>query len=115
MNSVYGTVASHASYLKTFLIVLAIAALIYWVVEGRDKGKYKGFNGNYSDKDWVVALLLSIFLGWQGMHRFYVGKRGTGVLWLLTLGIFGVGWLIDTIMIVCGTFTDSSGCRLKTR
>ncbi len=47
-----------------------------------------------SKKDWTTALLLSIFLGGLGIHRFYVGKTGTGVLWLLTGGLFGIArWL----------------------
>ena len=66
-------------------------------------------NMEKSKKDWTTALLLSIFLGGLGIHRFYVGKTGTGVLWLLTGGLFGIGALVDLIIIACGNFTDSEG------
>ena len=65
----------------------------------------------YSDKDWLVTLLFSIFLGYLGIHRFYVGKIGTGILWLLTGGCLGVGALVDIIMIATENFTDD-GNRL---
>jgi TM2 domain-containing membrane protein YozV len=53
-------------------------------------------------KSWIVALLLSIFLGWFGIDRFYMGYIGSGVVKLLTLGGLGVWWLIDLILIVTG-------------
>jgi TM2 domain-containing membrane protein YozV len=61
---------------------------------------------NASDKSRLVALLLCFFLGVLGLHRFYVGKIGTGILWLLTFGFVGIGVLVDLILIVAGEFKD---------
>lgn len=63
-------------------------------------------------KNKIVALILCIFLGGLGIHRFYVGKIGTGILWLLTGGLLGIGWLVDIIMIAVGSFKDKSGAAL---
>jgi TM2 domain-containing membrane protein YozV len=70
-------------------------------------------NSNVSPQNWVAALLLCIFLGVLGVHRFYVGKIGTGILMLLTGGVFGILWIIDIIMIAIGSFTDRNGQFVK--
>lgn len=62
-----------------------------------------------SEKNHTIALLLAIFLGFLGAHRFYVGKPGTGILWLLTVGIFGIGWLVDVVWLLGNGFDDWSG------
>jgi len=49
--------------------------------------------------NWVLALVMSIFFGQLGVDRFIMGKIGTGILKLLTLGGFGIWWLIDVILI----------------
>jgi len=66
-----------------------------------------------SSKNWVVCLLLCIFLGYLGIHRFYVGKIGTGILWLLTVGLFGVGYIVDLLLIATFKFTDANGNKLS--
>lgn len=66
-----------------------------------------------SDKSAVTALILVLFLGGLGVHRFYVGKTGSGLGMLFTLGGLGVWSLIDLIMIATGKFTDISGAELK--
>lgn len=66
-----------------------------------------------SDKSRLAAALLCWFVGVLGVHRFYVGKIGTGVAMLLTCGGLGVWALIDLIVILLGSFRDMSGRRLE--
>lgn len=66
-----------------------------------------------SEKSFVATLLLCFFLGSLGVHRFYAGKIGTGILMILTLGGFGIWTLIDLIMIIVGKFTDKEGNLIK--
>lgn len=70
-------------------------------------------NRNVSNKSWIVTLLLCILLGYVGAHRFYVGKIGTGILWLLTVGLFGIGYIIDLLLIGTLNFKDSEGVKIK--
>ncbi len=60
-------------------------------------------------KSRAVAAILAWFLGIFGIHRFYVGKTGTGILMIVTLGGVGVWAIIDFVMIVVGRFKDSEG------
>ena len=64
---------------------------------------------NVSEKDWLVTLLLCLIFGALGVHRFYAGKIGTGILQLITLGGCGVWYLVDLIFILTGKFTDGQG------
>ncbi len=63
-----------------------------------------------SDKSWVVTLILAIFLP---VHRFYVGKIGTGILYLITFGGLGIWYIVDIVMIILDKFTDKEGRKLK--
>jgi len=64
-------------------------------------------------KDFIVALLLSIFLGQLGIDRFYLGYTGLGIVKLITVGGCGVWWLIDVILIATNKLPDASGQPLK--
>ena len=66
-----------------------------------------------SDGRWLIALLLCFFLGCLGIHRFYVGKTGSGIAMLLTCGGCGIWALVDFIMILVNSFTDKDGRPLK--
>lgn len=56
-----------------------------------------------------TALLLCLFLGWVGGHHFYVGRRGTGRLYLLTSGLLFVGVIVDLVLILTDSFEDRFG------
>jgi hypothetical protein len=93
--------------------------LRYW--DGSDwtdqkKPKPPGSSGSgapRSEKNFVTTLILCLLVGFLGVHRFYVGKAGTGVLQLLTLGGLGIWAIIDLIMIAVGNFTDNQGLPIK--
>ena len=76
---------------------------------GKIRATPKLHHGNFSSRPWLVTLLLAIFLGWLGAHRFYVGKTGTGILYAMSVGGFYVGWLIDIILILTKNFKDNEG------
>ncbi|AEI11192.1 MULTISPECIES: TM2 domain-containing protein [Cellulomonas] len=66
-----------------------------------------------SPKNLLVATLLAFFLGTLGIHRFYVGKVGTGIAMIFTLGGLGIWTLIDFIMLLVQSFKDSDGLTLR--
>jgi TM2 domain-containing membrane protein YozV len=73
------------------------------------KHPYMSTDTAVGSKSKLVAALLCFFLGFLGIHRFYVGKVGTGILQLLTFGALGIWVLIDFIVILVGKFSDKQG------
>lgn len=64
-------------------------------------------------KDWLTTLLLCVFVGGLGVHRFYTGHTVIGIIQLFTLGGCGIWALIDLILIVTNGYTDSEGQPLR--
>lgn len=76
---------------------------------------YPGYIGAYpmaGRKDWLLTLLLCLFVGWLGIHRFYTGHILIGVIQLLTFGGCGVWTLVDLILIVTDNYKDANGYPL---
>ena len=69
-------------------------------------------NQNVSSKDKLIALILCVMLGILGIHYFYVGRVGKGMLYLFTYGILGIGWILDIISLASGNFKDQYGLPL---
>jgi len=63
-------------------------------------------------KSKSTTLIISIFLGELGIDRFYLGYTGLGILKLITVGGFGIWWLIDIISIATGKMKDAKGNEL---
>ena len=66
-----------------------------------------------SPKSKVATLILAIFLGWLGIHRFYAGRYISGAVYLFTYGVFYCGWILDIILIIMGKFKDKNGLPIQ--
>ena len=60
-----------------------------------------------SPKSRTITLLLCVFLGIFGAHRFYLRRYALGILYFFTLGIFGIGWLVDIVLVLTGRIRDN--------
>jgi TM2 domain-containing membrane protein YozV len=66
-----------------------------------------------SVKNYAATLILVLLFGFLGGHRLYVGKVGTGILYLFTGGFFLIGWIIDIFTVIFGNFTDKTGSFIR--
>ena len=79
---------------------------------------YVSSNSGYSQgvsNQWLITFLLCWFFGVFGVHRFYNGKIGTGILMLITFGGLGIWWMVDFIVIIVGRFRDNEGNEIRIR
>lgn len=89
----YGKKVSGVIYLCT-LGLLGVGWLfdLFWMPMLARSARRRYFDGPYSyDFAWVLQTFLGVF----GLHRMYLGKWATGVIWLLTAGLFGLGYIYD--------------------
>lgn len=117
INCVYGTEAKTISNnFRAILLLYNIFAM--WllvpavIINQVCKIYFESNRDIISEKSWLGTLLLNLFFGNFGVHRFYVGKKLTGILYLMTFGFFGVGYVNDLIMLILMLFKDKSGATL---
>lgn len=84
-----------------------------WLFSSFKKNTQENLDGG-NKRSRNVAIVLSLFLGWTGLDRYYLGKIGTGILKMITFGGFGIWWLIDLFLMVGGKNPkDVTGMELK--
>ncbi|MBQ8305372.1 MAG: NINE protein [Blautia sp.] len=107
------------SYLIPWLREYAILVFVFGGIalislrSGDRRSNASGLPAGTSSRSKGAAALLCFFFGVFGAHYFYVRRIGMGFLYLCTFGLFGIGYVIDIIRILCGTFRDSEGRYLR--
>ena len=104
-------IPSIAIFYAVYLILPEMMSSILSLMKSSEK-KYQP-SGELSEKEFLPTLILCFFVGFLGIHRFFVGKVGTGILMIVTLGGLGIWVLVDFIMICIGSFRDIEGRIIK--
>ena len=109
INYFFGLKSTENIGLKVLLFVLLTGVLVFYVLKTSDSTKTTSSSVELekSTKSRLITSVLAICLGTFGAHRFYTGKTKTGLLYLFTIGLFGIGYIIDVVYTLCGIFTDS--------
>lgn len=82
------------------------------------QGKVIKYNSDIierSDKSWGMTLLLTVCFGWLGIHRFYLGRKAWGFMYLFSFGGCGIGWIVDVFLVLMGMIADKDGKLVKKR
>lgn len=110
VGSSKGNIVSDIVYL-IFCYILFSAMFLIPAITITQAQRAKGSKEDicYSEKSYWITLLSAVFLGTFGVHRFYTGKKATGVLYLFTFGGAGIGWIVDIILVAAGMFPDKKG------
>ncbi len=91
----YGRPVSGTIYFFTLGLLLIGWIVDLFLIPSMDRTADRRYSGG--DKSYTVSWILLTFLGFFGIHRFYMGKWVTGIIWLLTGGLFLLGWLYDLL------------------
>lgn len=107
VGSAKENIVSDIAYLIVCYIFCSAIFLIPAItITQAQRAKASKVDTYYSEKSYWITLLLVVFVGTLGVHRFYTGKKATGVLYLFTLGGAGIGWIVDIILVATGMFPD---------
>ncbi|WP_413294567.1 NINE protein [Bdellovibrio sp. HCB185ZH] len=100
---IFGFTGSHRFYYgkpitgTIWFLTLGLAGIgwliDFFLIPGMSKDAARNFRSGQND--YTIAWILLTFLGYLGIHRFYLGKWFTGIIWFLTVGLFGIGYLWD--------------------